>query len=227
MCSSYGIDGFEGVAPRRRSGSRVRFASIEDSLATDSSAQDDELVLAWARDQQGLAKPTGKHARNLNPIIHEGAGARRVDLAWWWLHIDSEPAPYSAFNSRDDKLLLSWREPFQRRALIPANWYAEKRRDFGLPDGELFTLAAIVTPVAQLGGGRMLSYSMVTREAIGEAASVHHRMPLVVPQGMQDEWLAPSRIGDASLVRDALLASDDVSRRLRAFEVEQRGDTLF
>lgn len=184
-------------------------------------SRDNALVLAWARDQRGHARITGSRARNLNPLIHEGRGARRIDLGWWGLHIGGVPAPYSAFNSRDDRLLRSWRDPFQRRALLPADWYTEKGQDFEMPDAEPFTIAAIVTPVTAEGGEQFLSYSMVTREAVGEAAGVHHRMPLVVPRSMRDEWLAPSRLGDDALVRDVLLASDEVSRRMRTFETAE------
>ena len=218
MCAHYGVDGFEGVASRRASGSSVRFVSIGAATATVDESRDDALMLAWARDQHGHARITGSRARNLNPLIHEGKGARRADLGWWGLHVGGAPAPFSAFNSRDDKLLISWREPFQRRALLPATWYTEKGRDLGLRDGDLFTLAAIVTPVVLGDGGQFLSYSMVTREAIGEAADAHHRMPLVVPQSMRDEWLALSRAGDEALVRDMLRASDDISRAMRSFE---------
>lgn len=219
MCANYGIDGFEGIASRHVSGSNVRFVSIGASVATSDESRDDALVLEWARDQRGHARPTGRRARNLNPLVHEGRGERRVDLGWWGLHIGGAPAPYSAFNSRDDKLLRSWRDPFQRRALLPATWYTEKGSDFGLPGAGLFTIAAIVTPVGRGDGEKFLSYSMVTREAIGEAATAHHRMPLVVPPSIRDEWLSPSRAGDEALVRDVLRASDEISRAMRVIEV--------
>lgn len=218
MCAHYGVDGFEGVASRRAGGSSVRFVSTGASVATADEPRDDALMLAWARNQQGHARITGTRARNLNPLIHEGRGARRADLAWWGLHVGGVPALFSAFNSRDDKLLRVWREPFQRRALLPATWYTEKGRDFGLLDGDLFTIAAIVTPVLQDDGDQFLSYSMVTREARGEAAETHERMPLIVPHAMRDEWLAPTRVGDEALVRDVLRASDEVSRAMRTFE---------
>lgn len=212
MCASYGIDGAFGIAPRRAGGSGVRFVEI----ATEDRARSREILSTWAQAQGGHARITGRHARNLNPLIHEGAGERRLDLGWWWLHVAGEPAPYSAFNARDDKLLTSWREPFQRRALLPATWYTEKGRDFGLDDGEMFGIAAIVTPVAQApGDGPLYSYAMVTRAAVAEANAVHHRMPLVLPREMHDEWLAPARRGDESLVQRALEASEPLSRQLQ------------
>lgn len=50
MCAHYGVDGFEGVASRRASGSSVRFVSIGAATATVDESRDDALMLAWARD---------------------------------------------------------------------------------------------------------------------------------------------------------------------------------
>ena len=57
---------------------------------------------------------------------------------------------------------------------------------------------------------------MVTRTAVGEASGVHDRMPLVLPQEFQDEWLDTARSGDHELVQRAILASDEISRELQA-----------
>lgn len=139
---------------------------------------------------------------------------RELALAWWWLHIGGVPAEYSAFNSRDDKLLRSWRDPFQRRALLPASWYIEKGKRFGLAEGEMFGIAAITSLAKQPDGSNLLSYSMVTREAEAQAATVHHRMPLVLPREFHDAWLDPERPGDEGLLRDALNASAETSSAL-------------
>ncbi|GAB2554827.1 SOS response-associated peptidase family protein [Leucobacter ruminantium] len=194
------------------------------------------LVERWAREQRGRARITGRKARNLNPLIHVRGGARSVELGWWWLHVAGAPAPYSAFNSRDDALLRSWREPFQRRALLPARWYVEKGRTFALPGDELFGIAAIVTPVpGERGGGidgegELLSYSMVTRDAVAAAAEADPRMPLVLPREFHDEWLDPDRVGDAELISRARFASEGIGAALRIIDVAGEGSmppTLF
>lgn len=207
MCALYGLGG--GASRLLEEKERGLLLTFVEDLA-----QSEAELAEWMHLQGGRARITGARTRNLNPLIHELHGARKLEFGWWWLFTGDAPASYRAFNSRDDKLTRSWRAPFQRRALLPATWYTEKRRDFGLNGGDLFAIAAIVTPVAQPDGSVLLSYSMVTRTAVGEAASVHDRMPLVLPAGIYDEWLAPGRPGDASLVTDALLASDEISRGL-------------
>ena len=210
MCAEYGLDGIERIEPARErsgSGSSVRFRPI----APLDEERDRELLNGWYREQRGRARITGRLARNLNPVVVAPSGRRELRLGWWWLHSGGVPAGYSAFNSRDDRLLHSWCEPFQRRALLPASWYVEKGRRFALPHGEHFGIAAITTPVRQPDGAELLSYSMVTRAAVGGAAAVHHRMPLVLPAELHDEWLDAARPGDAGLVSRAILASTAIS----------------
>uniref|UniRef100_UPI0019015E65 SOS response-associated peptidase family protein n=1 Tax=Mycobacterium tuberculosis TaxID=1773 RepID=UPI0019015E65 len=55
---------------------------------------------------------------------------------------------------------------------------------------------------------------LVTRGALGGAAEIHDRMPLVLPRELHDEWLDPERAGDAELVRKAVSVSEEISRAL-------------
>ncbi|MEV8338823.1 SOS response-associated peptidase family protein [Leucobacter sp. NPDC077196] len=199
MCASYGLGG-----------------SLPLDLEPLSETEHATLIDAWLEQRSGNAKITGKNARNLNPVITADAtGARHVQLAWWWLWLDaSGPVKFSAFNSRDDRLLRSWKRPFQHRAILPANWYVEKQGRFHLPGDEAFGIAALTSTVTLEDGSELISYSMVTRDAVGEAAEVWPRMPLVLPREMHDEWLDPERAGDAALVAEAQHASDGISRAL-------------
>lgn len=209
MCASYGLGG------------GLREFGLTFDLPPMHEPESRALVAEWARSGGGTARITGRRARNLNPIIHEGAGERRVELAWWWLHVGAEPAPFNAFNSRDDRLLRSWRDGFQRRALLPASWYVEQGVRFALPEDEVFGIAAIVAPVPQPSGAPLLSYSMVTRDAVGRAAETHHRMPMLLPRRLHGAWLDPARPGDAGLLAEAVRASEEFGETVIA--VETRG----
>lgn len=183
-----------------------------------SDPENQALINDWIRERGGNAKITGRLTLNLNPIIRAGTdGDRELLLAWWWLWLDSSgPVKFSAFNSRDDKLMRSWKKPFQTRALIPATWYVEKKGRFHLPDDEVFGIAALTNTVTRDDGSELTTYSMVTRDAVGEAADYWPRMPLVLPRDMHDEWLDPARVGDADLVTEIKLGSDEISRALTA-----------
>jgi len=221
MCASYGIDfGIYGrgvrpdLAPLSTPSGRVRFEQ-------------------WGAETDGKANTTrrSRHGVNLNPIILQRDGTRVLEFAWWWFHVAGQPAPYTAFNSRDDTLLEKWRSGLRQRALLPATWYSEGGKRWVLPGGELFGIAAITAP-RSLGGAldgvdglrgeadrEGISYSMVTRAGVGEAAGVlssrgESRMPLVLPREMHDAWLDPERAGDAALVAQAVRASEEISREL-------------
>lgn len=207
MCASYGLGG-------GRPGSR-----LPDDLEPLSEPASGRVLAAWMRESDGRAMITGRKARNLNPLIMANrGGVRRLELGWWWLWLDGAgPARFSAFNSRDDRLMRTWRGPFQHRALLPAAWYVEKKTRFELPGGDTFAIAAVTsTVIDDSNGHQMLSYSMVTRAAVGEAAETWPRMPLVLPSDMHDEWLSPDRPGNAELVAKVQLASTEISGALIA-----------
>lgn len=205
MCASYGLGG----GPH---GVELTF-----DLPPMHEPESRATIARWAREHRGNARITGRNARNLNPLIQAPGGGREIVLGWWWLFQGSDPAPFSAFNSRDDALLRSWRTPFQRRAILPATWFVEKGATFALPGDELFGMAAItsvVAPPAGDPGPGLVSYSLVTRDALGAVQDVNSRMPLLLPRSMHDEWLAAERPGDASLVSLARAASEQISLQL-------------
>ncbi|MBL3685686.1 DUF159 family protein [Leucobacter zeae] len=206
MCASYGLGG---------NGQTIELA---DGLEPMSEPGPRALIDQWMNERGGGATITGKNALNLNPIIRaDPAGARDMQLAWWWLWLDGTgPVKFSAFNSRDDRLMRSWKKPFQHRALLPATWYVEKKGRFHLPEHEIFGVAALTSTVTRDDGTELVTYSMVTRDAPAgsEAEEYWGRMPLVLPRDMHDEWLNPARPGDAKLVAEVQHASDEISRAL-------------
>ncbi|MGC3908784.1 SOS response-associated peptidase family protein [Corynebacterium propinquum] len=201
MCATYGLE------------PTMELPNYEPLFQPESQ----QLLEQWMDQRAGTAKITGRKARNLNPLITAPEGKRQLDLAWWWLHLGNEPAQFSAFNARDDKLLHSrvWKKPFaQHRGLAPAHWYIEKGQRFELPDAQGFAIATIVATSQQLEGD-LLSYALVTRDAVAEAATVHPRMPLLLPEELHDDWLDPNLHGDEELLAEALAASEHLSQQVR------------
>lgn len=202
MCASYGLGG--GPYP-------------DDDRWQAILPFDEKVVLrdvrAWMREGMNAARITGKNARNLNPIIVDGADGRDVEFAWWWLHLRGEPATFSAFNATVEKLGSSWRMGMARRALAPATWYVERGEKFGL-GGDAFGIAAITTTVTKTDGSEMLSYAIVTRPAVAAAAEIHPRMPMILPRDMHDDWLDRTQPGSKDLIAAALASSEEVSRQV-------------
>lgn len=175
-----------------------------------------EEISTWWDSNNGQMKITGKNARNLNPIIRAASGGRELTFAWWWIWPTSAgPAKYSAFNARDDNLTgRAWSKPFQHRALIPASWYVEKGVRFAHPTGETLGIAAITNTVTDVDGSDLVTYSMVTREAVGEASGTWNRMPLVLPPDAHDAWLDPERAGTREFADESVARSEELSRSL-------------
>lgn len=219
MCATYGLE------------PTMELPNYEPLFQPESQ----QLLEQWMDQRVGTAKITGRKAHNLNPLITAKVSTasddttsddtapeakRQLDLAWW-LHLGNEPAQFSAFNARDDKLLQSrvWKKPFaQHRGLAPAHWYIEKGQRFELPGTQGFAIATIVAASHQPEGD-LLSYALVTRDAVAEASTVHPRMPLLLPEELHDDWLDPNLHGDEELLAEALAASESLSQQVRIADV--------
>lgn len=226
MCASYGLQISAADA-------HYAFNTLDERASTTAL----EGWLAEFLEQP--AKPTGVHARNLNPIVRErrreveGADGtpstetrRSIDLAWWKLWVGGQPAKFPAINARIEGLVGSgaWGGPLKaRRALVPATEYYEKGHRFRLAaqsgPAALFAFAGLYnvtkTPATDSGGGEwMLSYAIVTQPASPHIAEIHDRMPVIVPAEQYDEWLDPTRVGDQELLDELQAASRPLGERL-------------
>jgi putative SOS response-associated peptidase YedK len=219
MCASYGL--------------QITAADAHDAFATlDERASTDALAAWLVEFADQPAKPTGVHARNLNPIVRErrrdaesadgttvAETRRTIDLAWWKLWVGGQPAKFPAINARIEGLLGSgaWSGPTRsRRALVPATEYFEKGHRFRLTDRPhgLFALAGIYNVTRTADGEWMVSYAIVTRPAAPRLASIHDRMPLLLAPELYDDWLDPTRVGDQELLDEALAASEPLAERV-------------
>lgn len=207
MCASYGL---QITAADIHYG----FSVIDDKASTVAL----EGWLEEFRDEP--VKPTGVHRRNLNPIVRErerdGERLRTVDLAWWKLWVRGEPAKFPAINARVEGLVGSgaWSGPLKgRRGLVPATEYYEKGHRFGF-DGDLFAFAGLWNVTKTPEGEWMVSYAIVTQPASPHIASIHDRMPLILPRELYDDWLDPARAGDQQLLDEVVAASRPLGEKL-------------
>ena len=207
MCASYGLQ-------IKAEDIHYGFSVIDDTASTAA-------LQGWLEEfRDEPVKPTGVHRRNLNPIVRErerdGERRRTVDLAWWKLWVRGEPAKFPAINARVEGLVGSgaWSGPLaSRRGLVPATEYYEKGHRFGF-DGDLFAFAGLWNVAKTPDDDWMVSYAIVTQPASPHIASVHDRMPLIVPRELYDEWLDPTRVGDQDLLDEVVAASRPLGDRL-------------
>ncbi|MBQ0928736.1 SOS response-associated peptidase [Saccharopolyspora endophytica] len=99
----------------------------------------------------------------------------------------------------------------RRRCLMPATgWYewkpGDKRRQPYLckrRDGTSMAMAAVFSAWwdPRTAGPPLVTCAVVTTDAVGELADVHHRMPLVLPEERWADWLDPARSEIDELLR--------------------------
>lgn len=215
MCASYGL--------------QVEAADVHYGFSVIDDKASTAALEGWLKEfRDEPVKPTGVHRRNLNPIVRErqkdDERRRTVDLAWWKLWVRGEPAKFPAINARVEGLVGSgaWSGPLKsRRGLVPATEYYEKGHRFALPDEPkgLFAFAGLWNVTKTPDDQWMVSYTIVTQPAAPQIASIHDRMPLILPRELYDEWLDPTRVGDQELLDEAVAASRPLGERLEVSEL--------
>jgi putative SOS response-associated peptidase YedK len=98
----------------------------------------------------------------------------------------------------------------RRRCLMPATgWYEWQPGDRGRQaylcrrrDGASLAMAAVFSAwwPPDSTSRPLVTCAVVTTQALGEFADIHHRMPLVLPEQSWSDWLDPERIEIADLL---------------------------
>ena len=143
-------------------------------------------------------------------------GQRSLATASWgliapWMS-DSASARASqshAINARSESIheKPTFRDAFRRtRCIVPVNGYYEwatalgkyppKQPFYISPDPHIqnraFSVAGIWSQWTSPTGEIVTSASIITREAVGELATIHSRMPVMLPEDRWDSWLDPT-----------------------------------
>ncbi|MCP2258701.1 putative SOS response-associated peptidase YedK [Streptoalloteichus tenebrarius] len=93
----------------------------------------------------------------------------------------------------------------RRRCLLPTDGWYEWKKEGGRrqpyyvtpPDGSSLVLAGIWTtwrsPDLADDAPPLITCAVLTTDAVGQLADVHHRMPLMLPRDLWSAWLDPNR----------------------------------
>ena len=103
------------------------------------------------------------------------------------------------FNARAETILQkpSFKNAFRRRrCLLPASGFYEWHQESGIKqpyfchlDQALFSFAGIWEHWQDAQGNELQSCAILTTEAVGELARIHHRMPVVIRDERHADWL--------------------------------------
>lgn len=175
---------------------------IIERFDLDSSLVDKSLPLNW-----NIA-PT-----NEIYIIRDNQSGRILDSASWGLiapwqknFTEARNSQSHAINARSESIheKPTFRQAFRTtRCLIPATGYYEWATSLGkYPPKQPFyissrdankslSIAGIWSTWKSESGTEIQSAAIITREAVGELATIHSRMPVFMPQDRWDSWLDP------------------------------------
>ena len=139
---------------------------------------------------QNLIRPT-------NPVlVIKNEGKIETSFMLWgfispWAKDPFEkgrPRPFNARSEtvREKKLFsLSWK---YKRCLIPASGFYEKNYRIRKENYDTFWLGGIWSKWASSDGAELESCCILTTEPNDLVGSLHHRMPVIVPNGYEEQW---------------------------------------
>jgi putative SOS response-associated peptidase YedK len=175
---------------------------IIERFDLDSSLVDKSLPLNW-----NIA-PT-----NEIYIIRKNQSGRLLDSASWGIIApwqknltEARNSQSHAINARSESIheKPTFRQAFRTtRCLIPATGYYEWATSLGKyppkqpfyicsqDEGKSLSIAGIWSTWKSESGTEIQSAAIITREAVGELATIHSRMPVFMPKDRWDSWLDP------------------------------------
>lgn len=137
----------------------------------------------------------------------EQTAARWGLIPMWWKE-DKPPEEAHVAPSEEAAQRPIWKIPAGKwRCLVPAiGWYewkeverfdpttgaiamAEQPYYIRLPDRQPFAFAALMSQRVVEGDQPAFTFTILTRDAVGPAAQVHPRMPIVLPKAAHAAWL--------------------------------------
>jgi len=165
---------------------------------------------------------------------------RRLESARWGLvpgWAKDAKVGVTAFNARIESVTEKphFRNAVhKRRALVPATGYYEWHTADGiktpqfihLPDGELFVFAGLYewwrNPDAADDSTDkwLLSTTVITRQATGELAGIHDRMPVFLLPELIEEWLDPHEEGSQELLDEVSAGGVEMAQRVEFYAVD-------
>jgi len=140
----------------------------------------------------------------LRPLIAPGEpvlalrqehGRMTASLMLWGLLPEWSRDPLAGprpFNARCETVAekASFRGPWRhRRCLLPADAFLEKGHRLQRRDGALFWLAGVWDRWIGPDGSEVESCCVLTTAANALVAPIHQRMPVILPDGLEQPWL--------------------------------------
>jgi putative SOS response-associated peptidase YedK len=206
-------------------------------------AQSQEEIVAFFNLTENDSNPTLPLNWNIAPTneIYIVTNEKRLETASWGLiapwqknSAEARAGQSHAINARSESIheKPTFRDAFRTsRCLIPATGYYEWATSLGKyppkqpfyitnKNSEPLSIAGICSTWTSEKGQVIQSASIITREAVGELATIHSRMPVFMSRERWDEWLDPRNREIHQL--QALMQSEDPTAGLTTRPVSPR-----
>ena len=145
--------------------------------------------------------------QELPVIIHNKIGFARWGLLPPWARADDRGLCAKMINARSETAAEkpafagSWQR--RRRCLVPADgfyeWTADRQPYFiRLMDGTCMAFAGLWAKTAGI-----LTFTILTKDADGPAAALHHRMPVMIDAARAADWFAADDAGARAMIAGA------------------------
>jgi putative SOS response-associated peptidase YedK len=165
-------------------------------------------------------------------IIRNESDSRILDSASWGIIApwqknlaDARASQSHAINARSESIheKPTFRHAFRTsRCLIPATGYYEWATSLGAfppkqpfyihnENGEQLSIAGIWSSWQSEKGQVIQSAAIITREAVGELATIHSRMPVFMPIERWNDWLDPQSRDINRLIKMMDIPEPDVN----------------
>ena len=164
---------------------RTKFSELPNVLKRDYPSG-----LDFKYEEQNLIRPT-------DPVlVIKNEGRIETTFMSWgfispWAKDPFDKVRPRPFNARsetvEEKILFSgsWKH---KRCLIPASGFFEKNYRIRKKDYKTFWLGGIWSKCSSPEGSDLETFCVLTTKPNDLVKPLHHRMPVVVPNGYEEEW---------------------------------------
>ena len=180
-----------------------------------------------------------KPTQEISIVRNQSNGNREINIASWGMiapwsktNSDAQKSQSMAINARSESVheKPTFRRAFKsQRCLVPASGYYEWATSLGQyktkqpfyisrDDQKLIPFAGIFDRWQSPDGEVRESVAIITRDAVGELANIHNRMPVCMPQDRWDMWLDP-QVREIDQLR-ALMEFPNPTAHLRFWPVQ-------
>ena len=132
-------------------------------------------------------------------LVLKNEGKTQTSIMFWgfiseWSRDPFDKTRPKPFNARsesiEEKKLFrgSWKH---KRCLIPASGFLEKGHIISRKDSQTFWLGGLWNRWMSKEGSELESCCVLTTQPNDLVKRFHNRMPVVIPHGLEEEWISP------------------------------------